>query len=77
MVNDKETIELWEKNILLEINTWVKETQDMDNENVLEGLLTAEEKQARAEMLEQCISFMTRIFVALAESVPMTLTEAE
>lgn len=75
MVNDKETVELWEKNILLEINTWVTETQDMDNENLLEGLLTKEEKQARAEMLEQCVSFMTRIFVALAESVPMEVEE--
>ncbi len=77
MANDKETIEQWEKAITKEITKWFDDTVKMDEENVLEGLLTGEEKSARHEILEQCSGFMTRIFVSLGENVPMTITPIE
>lgn len=77
MVNDERTTDLWEKNITLEITKWFDDTVAMDAENVIEGLLTSEERQARHEILEQCGQFMGRIFSSLGQNIPMTITEIE
>jgi hypothetical protein len=88
-VNSKETQELWEENILMEINEWVNETKKMDMENLMEGLLSKAEVQAREELIHQAVIFLQKIFSLQAviflqkifslfgEVVPMKITPVE
>ncbi|MHA2344965.1 MAG: hypothetical protein ACXADW_24225, partial [Candidatus Hodarchaeales archaeon] len=76
-VNSKETQELWEENILMEINEWVNETKKMDMENLMEGLLSKAEVQAREELIHQAVIFLQKIFSLFGEVVPMKITPVE